>query len=232
MNSTPITLSLELSQQIASVAMSTPTGRVLELNIDNNCRKEDSVMPSIQKLASELNIAPDSLELVVISIGPGGFTGLRSAVAIAKMISLVSGAAIVPIETALSVAHNANIGPGPYFVVSGVKQDTFWLSKVHNKNNTWFCESAPSSSLELEQSIHTVKALFGDSYLPKSVSALCVSEGIQIHESAVSAKSLLSLGVQLFKNDKDTTVNPLELLPLYPREPEAVRLWKENNKAK
>jgi len=48
----------------------------------------------------------------------------------------------------------------------------------------------------------------------------------------VSAKSLLSLGVQLFKNDKDTTVNPLELLPLYPREPEAVRLWKENNKAK
>jgi tRNA threonylcarbamoyl adenosine modification protein YeaZ len=232
MSSTPITLSLELSQQIASVAMSTPTGRVLELNIDNSCRKEDSVMPSIQKLASELNIAPDSLELVVISIGPGGFTGLRSAVAIAKMISLVSGAAIVPIETALSVAHNANIGPGPYFVVSGVKQDTFWLSKVHNKNNTWFCESAPSSSLELEQSIHTVKALFGDSYLPKSVSALCVSEGIQIHESAVSAKSLLSLGVQLFKNDKDTTVNPLELLPLYPREPEAVRLWKENNKAK
>ena len=232
MNSTPITLSLELSQRIASVAMSTPTGRVLELNIDNNCRKEDSVMPSIQQLASELNIAPDSLELVVISIGPGGFTGLRSAVAIAKMISLVSGAAIVPIETALSVAHNANIGTGPYFVVSGVKQDTFWLSKVHNKNNTWFCESAPSSSLELEQSIHTVKALFGDSYLPKSVSALCVSEGIQIHESAVSAKSLLSLGVQLFKNDKDTTVNPLELLPLYPREPEAVRLWKENNKAK
>jgi tRNA threonylcarbamoyl adenosine modification protein YeaZ len=232
MSSTPITLSLELSQQIASVAMSTPTGRVLELNIDNSCRKEDSVMPSIQKLASELNIAPDSLELVVISIGPGGFTGLRSAVAIAKMISLVSGAAIVPIETALSVAHNANIGSGPYFVVSGVKQDTFWLSKVHNKNNTWFCESAPSSSLELEQSIHTVKALFGDSYLPKSVSALCVSEGIQIHESAVSAKSLLSLGVQLFKNDKDTTVNPLELLPLYPREPEAVRLWKENNKAK
>jgi tRNA threonylcarbamoyl adenosine modification protein YeaZ len=232
MSSTPTTLSLELSQQIASVAMSTPTGRVLELNIDNSCRKEDSVMPSIQKLASELNIAPDSLELVVISIGPGGFTGLRSAVAIAKMISLVSGAAIVPIETALSVAHNANIGPGPYFVVSGVKQDTFWLSKVHNKNNTWFCESAPSSSLELEQSIHTVKALFGDSYLPKSVSALCVSEGIQIHESAVSAKSLLSLGVQLFKNDKDTTVNPLELLPLYPREPEAVRLWKENNKAK
>ena len=232
MNSTPITLSLELSQRIASVAMSTAAGRVLELNIDNNCRKEDSVMPSIQQLASELNIAPDSLELVVISIGPGGFTGLRSAVAIAKMISLVSGAAIVPIETALSVAHNANIGPGPYFVVSGVKQDTFWLSKVHNKNNTWFCESAPSSSLELEQSIHTVKALFGDSYLPKSVTALCVSEGIQIRESAVSAKSLLSLGVQLFKNDKDTTVNPLELLPLYPREPEAVRLWKENNKAK
>ena len=107
------------------------------------------------------------------------------------------------------------------------------INKSRNKkNNTWFCESAPSSSLELEQSIHTVKALFGDSYLPKSVTALCVSKGIQIHESAVSAKSLLSLGVQLFKNDKDTTVNPLELLPLYPREPEAVRLWKEKNKAK
>ena len=232
MSSTPITLSLELSQRIASVAMSTATGRVLELNIDNNCRKEDSVMPSIQQLASELNIMPDSLELVVISIGPGGFTGLRSAVAIAKMISLVSGAAIVPIETALSAVHNANIGTGPYFVVSGVKQDTFWLSKVHKNNNTWFCESAPSSSLELEQSIHTVKALFGDSYLPKSVTAFCVSKGIQIHESAVSAKSLLSLGVHMFQNDKDASVNPLELLPLYPREPEAVRLWKENNKAK
>jgi tRNA threonylcarbamoyl adenosine modification protein YeaZ len=232
MNPTPITLSLELSQRIASVAMSTSTGKVLELNIDNNCREEDSVMPSIQKMASELDITPNSLELIVISIGPGGFTGLRSAVAIAKMISLVSGASIVPIETPLSVVHNANIGTGPYFVVSGVKQDTFWLSKVHNKNNTWFCESAPSSSLELEQSIHTVKALFGDTYVPESVTALCVSKGIQKRESTVSAQSLLSLGVQMFEEDKNNTVNPMELLPLYPREPEAVRLWKEKNKAK
>ena len=222
----PITLSLELSQQIGSVALSNRRGKIEEIKIGTNCREEDEVMPAIKKLALDLDIAPKSVDLIVVSIGPGGFTGLRSAVAITKMISLVSEAATVPIETAISVAHHANKGGGPFFIVSGVKQESFWLSKVQFKNERWACESDVSTTVEMEKNLSGMAGVFGDSYLPESVQALCSSNNISIYNSITTASSLLSLGTRLYAEDNNVAVNPLELTPLYPREPEAVRVWK------
>ncbi len=180
----------------------------------------------MKELAIDLGVAPKTIELVVVSIGPGGFTGLRTAVAIAKMVSLVTGAAIVPIETAISVAHHANKGSGPFFVVSGVKQDSFWLSKVQKEAEHWVCGAGVSTLTEMNKNLSNARAVFGDSYLPESVRTTCTANNVDIYNSSTSASSLLALGTQLYIEDNTASVDPLELVPLYPREPEAVRLWK------
>ena len=226
----PIALSLELSQRSGSIAMSNSSGMVIEKNVDSGCQEQDEVMPSIEGLALELGVSPKSIGLIVISIGPGGFTGLRSAVAIAKMVAFVSGAAIIPIETALGVVGHANVGHGPFLVVSGVKKDRFWLSKVYKKEGRWFCESSPSTTSEMETSVQGAIAVFGDLYVPKSVVALCESRKVELLDAKTSAKSLLNLGLELNSEYQASTISPLELLPLYPREPEAVRVWKASKK--
>jgi tRNA threonylcarbamoyl adenosine modification protein YeaZ len=225
----PITLALELSQQAGSVAMSDTRGVVLEKAVESGRREQDDVMPSIEAIACELHVAPRDIARVVVSVGPGGFTGLRSSVAIAKMIALVTGAKIIPIETALSVVTNANVDSGTYLVVSGVKQESFWLSRVKVNGREITCNASLSNTKDLPSVLETASAIFGDAYLPQSVLAIAKGANKEVKEPKTSAKTLLELGLRLYKENKIQAIDPLELLVLYPREPEAVRLWGKNH---
>ena len=225
----PITLALELSQQAGSVAMCGSGGMILEKVVDSGRRELDDVMPSIEAIARELHISPKEIDCVIVSIGPGGFTGLRSAVAIAKMIALVSGAALIPVETAMSVVANAGCEAGTYFVVSGVKQDSFWLSTVRVNGGSITCSAAPSNTKDLSLVLEEASVLFGDSFIPQSVVTKAKCENAVIRETSTSAKTLLELGLRLYTGNKIQAIDPLKLLPLYPREPEAVRVWNKNH---
>ena len=211
--------------------MSNTAGKVLEKTVNSSRRDEDDVMPSIEALAQELEISPPCIELIIVSVGPGGFTGLRCGVAIAKMIALVSGCAVVPVKTAVSVVNHARVGQGQFLVVSGVKQESFWLSRVHNEGGRWVCESSSSNTSEIEPLLTGTTAVFGDLYVPESLAALCAVRKVKILDATTSAKSLLFLGLEQYLNSKECAIHPRELLPLYPREPEAVRVWKNLKKS-
>ncbi|MBC8201618.1 MAG: tRNA (adenosine(37)-N6)-threonylcarbamoyltransferase complex dimerization subunit type 1 TsaB [Planctomycetes bacterium] len=226
----PITLALELSQQTGSVAMCSSNGTIMEKVVDSGNREQDDVMPSIEAIAHELHILPKTIDCVIVSVGPGGFTGLRSTVAIAKMIALVSGAALIPVETAMSVVANAGCEAGTYLVVSGVKQDSFWLSTVRVNDESITCSAALSNTKDLSSLLDETSVLFGDSFIPQSVVTIAKGENVVIQETSTSAKTLLELGLRLYKEKKIQAIDPLKLAPLYPREPEAVRVWNKNHK--
>ena len=231
-NNNLITLCLELSQRNGSVAMSNKSGNVMEIKVDSGRRESDDVLPALEELSTKLGVLPNTIDLVVVSIGPGGFTGLRSAISIAKLISFGSGASVLPVETAISVANNANLGNGPFCVVSGVKQDSFWASFVNRDQDVWVCDAFLSNITEICTKIDSSTTVFGDSYLPQPFIEICDSKNIKIVETTTSASSLLNLGLDIYKSDSYSTIVPNKLLPLYPREPEAVRVWKENRSTK
>jgi tRNA threonylcarbamoyl adenosine modification protein YeaZ len=219
----PITLALELSQRDGTVSMANSSGTTITREVNTGSRDDDTVFPMISKIANELSITPRSIELVVVSIGPGGFTGLRTSIAIAKMISFASGATVVPVETAIVTVASSSENKKAYFVLSGVKQDSFWLSKVYKNNNSWCCTASISSVTELKNIITEVDGVFADSFAPDSISDICAHGGIALCTSLPNAKSLLDVGVQL--HDNGASIDPMKLSPLYPREPEAVRAW-------
>jgi tRNA A37 threonylcarbamoyladenosine modification protein TsaB len=181
-------------------------------------------MPSLVEIAKEISVEPREIELIVVSIGPGGFTGLRTAVSIAKMMSLSTGATIVPVETAEVIVSSSAQTDGLFIVVSGVKDDTFWLSKVYCDNNELKCESQLSSTDLFADQLDGVVGVFADIYFPKPVNELCNDYNVPIHQSCCDAVSLLKLGLKY--HCEGINIDPKMLLPLYPREPEAVRLWK------
>jgi tRNA A37 threonylcarbamoyladenosine modification protein TsaB len=65
--------------------------------------------------------------------------------------------------------------------------------------------------------------VFADDFLPTSAKHYFEEHNIPVHQNDLNAKSLLEVGLQFEANGQ--TVPPLDLQPMYPREPEAVRIW-------
>jgi hypothetical protein len=146
------------------------------------------------------------------------------------MISLVNHASIVPVESAIVCAEHSGIGDGPFFVVSSVKGEHFWLSKVQQTASGWECESAISTTESLGSILGDIQAVFADEFIPEEAHSLLMRNEIPIYPLVLSATALLRIGVKLFKDG--CSVHPSELLPMYPREPEAVRRWKAKDSTK
>jgi len=62
-------------------------------------------MPSIDEMMQEANWAPADLELIVVGVGPGGFTGLRSGVVTARTLAHMLELPLVPISTFECIAE-------------------------------------------------------------------------------------------------------------------------------
>lgn len=222
-NPRPITLALELSQRDGSIAMCNSSGDTVVHETTSGKRDDDEVMPAIEIASKELGLVPSDVELIVVSIGPGGFTGLRTATSIAKMVSFATGASIVTVESAIVIAASSNIGDGPFLVVSSVKQESFWLSRVTCNGGQWECKAGIFHSGESDPHIGDVLAVFADGFLPDNARDFFEQHEIPIKEAVLNAEILIEVGLALHKSGM--RVDPIDLLPLYPREPEAVRKW-------
>jgi len=203
--------------------MMNPEGIIEAATILGEGRYADDVFPSIVSVAESLHIPPNKIEVVVVSIGPGGFTGLRTSVSISKMIAISTEAKLVAVESAIVTASKGNVGEGPFFVVSSVKNEEFWLSRVQKKSGVWVCDSAITTTSELLHKIDTVHGVFVDDFLPGDTKCLLEKHNTPLYQSKPDATTLLHIGVERFK--AGVTVDPQHILPLYPREPEAVRVW-------
>ena len=125
----PIVLGLEFSQREGFVAIDAGEKGCQEIAVEVGNREADAIFPAIDKLARTLQVSPDTIGLIAVSIGPGSFTGLRTAVAIAKMHAYSTGAHIIAVETAVVQAETIQMGDGPFFVFSAVKRLTeIWPS--------------------------------------------------------------------------------------------------------
>jgi len=203
--------------------MSNRSGETCVKQTEASKRDVDEVMPAIATAADELGINPIDVELIVVAIGPGGFTGLRTSIAMSKMIAYATGAKVIPIETAIVIVQAENNGCGPYLVISCVKRDSFWLSRVDLRDDNWVCTSGLSNSNELDQHTRGVVGVYADEFLPEHARRYFEGQKIPLFTSTPNALTLLEVGIRQEK--RGLTVDPHKLLPLYPRGPEAVRKW-------
>jgi tRNA threonylcarbamoyladenosine biosynthesis protein TsaB len=78
-------------------------------------REREALMPAAAALLEECGVAPRALGRVVCGAGPGSFTSLRIAGAIAKGLAMAAGVPLVPVSSlALVVASMSPFAPGRY----------------------------------------------------------------------------------------------------------------------
>jgi tRNA threonylcarbamoyladenosine biosynthesis protein TsaB len=185
---------------------------------------DDDLMPALDRLFVRIGVQPrEALRAgrVAVSIGPGGYTSLRIACAAGKMIAEASGAGCVCVPTAAALARAARREgqTGPLGIVLASKGESAWVQVLDEHGR-----GEPGSVISPEKirgvAQAGVRTLVADQHFPKSMRAEAQACGLNVIEPIFDASIVLELGAEL------NTCDPLELNPLYPREPDAVTLWR------
>ncbi|HEV7992588.1 MAG TPA: tRNA (adenosine(37)-N6)-threonylcarbamoyltransferase complex dimerization subunit type 1 TsaB [Gemmatimonadaceae bacterium] len=110
-----ITLVVEAATYAGSAALLERGALRGERSVAMRGREHEALMPAVAELLGEQGVAPTSLGRVVCGAGPGSFTSLRIAGAIAKGLALAAACPLVPVSSlALLVASLESLAPGRY----------------------------------------------------------------------------------------------------------------------
>jgi tRNA threonylcarbamoyl adenosine modification protein YeaZ len=185
--------------------------------IDTSRLNEDDLMPAVERLFKRLGIAAKELGAVAVSIGPGGFTAVRLAVTAAKMIAEATGAECLPVPTARAVAQRVEARGRRFGVALSSKGDSAFVTVFEDRAALGAGQLMRAPDLEGLG----IQLLVVDQFLPDEMRRRAAELKIEIVPPVFDPLACIEVGLTV------QPVDPVELLPLYPREPEAVTKWKK-----
>jgi len=98
-------LAFDTSTETLSIAVGAGAGRpVLETSRPGGAQASAALIPAIQDLLRQAGLALEELDAIAFGRGPGSFTGLRTATAVAQGLGFGAGVPVLPIDTLLAVA--------------------------------------------------------------------------------------------------------------------------------
>jgi tRNA threonylcarbamoyladenosine biosynthesis protein TsaB len=114
-----ISLVIEASTYAGSVALLDGIRVRAERTVAMRGRDHEALMPAVGELLAEMGSGAAGLDRVVCGAGPGAFTSLRIAGAIAKGLALSLGIPLVPVSSlALIVTARREPAPGLYLAAT------------------------------------------------------------------------------------------------------------------
>ncbi len=207
-------LAVDTSSKLCSVALLEDTNLIKKLELDNGLTHSETLMPLIQQLLQESNLALKDIDLLVSDIGPGSFTGIRIGVATCKAFSDSINIPCIGISSLEVLAYN-------------IKKDGIICSTIDCKNdNRYFALYELNSgnyNVLIEpcaKAVNEVLELLNNQHSDKNISF--VGDGIP--SSSIDTFNYLNvenLGIAGYK--KFITQNEIgeNILPLYLKKPQA-----------
>ncbi len=91
----------------------------------------EALMPMIKAVLDEAALGTAILDLIAVTIGPGGFTGVRTGLAAARGLALASGVPLIGITSFAAVAEAAQgeAGGRPLVVALESKREELFLQR-------------------------------------------------------------------------------------------------------
>ena len=123
-----LTLALEASTYTGSVAVVRDGTVVAARETAMRGVHEERLMPAVAEALAQAGVAPNAIDRVACGEGPGSFTSLRIAGAIAKGLALSASAPLHPVSSLLLIVAGAEpaVPPGRYVaVLDAMRGDVF-----------------------------------------------------------------------------------------------------------
>ncbi|MEN9345378.1 MAG: hypothetical protein RLZZ60_847 [Bacteroidota bacterium] len=194
MNAAQYILCLETSAAQCSVALTHPQGNiVLEGTSDNN--HAEALMPMIEQIMQQAEIAIQSLQAIAISAGPGSYTGLRIGASTAKGLCFGLNIPLIAINTLEALAHAA-------IESTDGKYDMYWPMIDARRMEVY--EALYNNDLSLQRPMNNLILTE-----PMDLNALMDKRVLICGDAAVKAQTLLP-----FDANTDIKQHARYLLPL------------------
>ncbi len=230
-----ITIAIETSSRIGSVALGVQGNLLAERSFSRPLRHSTELLPSIQALLDQHGFTSRQIEQVFISVGPGSFTGLRIAVATAKAMALANHVRVVPVSTLDIMAANTTAATAGQFssiativdakrrkfFVAGYKAPTSHTPCTHVPDKILDdCLMTPQEFLETFVAAHGPVAILGDGLV--YYADRFASDQVTVLDPSLwspTARAVLNLGQT--KAAQALFVDAMTLTPRYLRSPQA-----------
>ena len=222
-------LILETSERVGQVAVARD-GRLLEVRRLEHARRHNrDLAPAVNDLCAAQGWRVRDLEAVLVSRGPGSYTGLRVGVMSAKALAYATGCALLAVETFHAVAAQAPAGVDHLDVIADAQQEHVYVQRFIRAGETLQAEG-PLAIQPLGEWLAQRPAAAWVSGPGLDVYADRLPEGTPLVEQDLwhpRAESLLRLGWERFVRGERDDFWALE--PLYLRPSAAEEKWRERS---
>lgn len=228
------TLAIETSGRAGSLCVSLGPRVLGRADIPAQTRHAAGLHVALDRLTREQGWAPDSLDEVYVSAGPGSFTGVRVGVTVARTLAWSTGAKLVRVPTVDALAHNALAAdPRPTRVV--VVLD----AKRRQIFGALFEWSAAEQAFvkRVDSQMTDPLAFLRDAGPAGEVAVL--GEGVEFHREAIAEAGVRVLPAALWPGRAESVLaaglrmaaagdycEPGDCVPLYVRLPEPEEKWR------
>jgi len=227
-------LAIETSGTVGSVALGRG-GDLLETRVlDGDSAHAAELLPTIESLCQTHAVQPFQISTVLVSIGPGSFTGLRIGATVARMIALAGGARLVAVPSLEVIAQNAlEVDPVPdrTIVILDAKRGRVFGGSFNLVDRAFVPDGAPA---EVEP------AEFLAAARRQEKRCIVLGSGVEKYGDVVRAGGLNVLERHLHRPRAEAVyrlgmiraeaamfTEPRNLVPCYIRLPDAEEKWRE-----
>jgi tRNA threonylcarbamoyladenosine biosynthesis protein TsaB len=225
----PRCLIIETSGRPGQTALA--EGPVIRANrrLDEARRHARDLAPAVAAMLAEIGWAPMSINAVIVSRGPGSYTGLRVGIVSAKVFAFATGARLFPVDTFRAIALQAGPAASVIDVIADAQQDHVYVQRFSWPSDDRLPQ--PSSALAIRP--------FAEWLASRKPAARVSGPGLSRFGSRLPAgtlavdsgnwaprpESLLQIG--LGENLDGNAVDPVALEPLYMRPSSAEAKWEQ-----
>lgn len=216
----PRFLILETSGRIGEVGLAQGSQLLQVRKLDATRRHARDLVPAVTELLKKVDWRPRDLQAVLVSRGPGSYTGLRVGIMSAKTFAYATGCALLAIDTFAAIAARAAEAGPTLHVLADAQKDKLYVQRFAraNENAQWL----PQSELTIQPVADWLRSLSANEWISGPGARLVetrVPGNIRLAAEAQrdpSAESLLQIGWSRYQNgerDDLWTVEPLYLRP-------------------
>lgn len=230
-------LALETSAKAVSAAV-TEDGRVLAAGYqDTGLTHSRTLMPIVEHILKNAEIAPADIGAVAVAVGPGSFTGIRIGVAAAKGLAFSLDKPAAGVSTLAAMARNVSFAGGLVVCAMDARRSQIYNALFESRDGA-LTRLTPDRAIGLAELAEELR----EDPRPKTVvgdgAHLCVdallAQGVSCrlapaHLIMQNAMSVALEAETLAATGNLVTAQALE--PVYLRPPQAERLRKENTHA-
>jgi len=141
-------LAFDTSTETLSIAVSSGA-TVLEHTGSGGAQASAALIPAIQDLLARARLQLADLAAIAFGRGPGSFTGLRTAAAVAQGLGFGASVPVLAIDTLMAVAEEAYglAGATQVVAVLDARMDEVYVAAYEKVGSRWRTQQAPALSL-------------------------------------------------------------------------------------